>query len=51
MEEKIINPYDDPQYWGALNGRQAGNGYDVFIKRENERTALIGRPLGTENGI
>jgi hypothetical protein len=41
MQMKIIQRYHDSPYGVALNGRQVGSGYEVVVKRKNDKTALI----------
>jgi len=40
-KKKTIKCSDDRQYGVAFNGQQVGNGYDVIIKRESDRIALV----------
>lgn len=37
----IIQAHDDTQYGSAANGHQVGSGFDVDVKRESGRTALV----------
>jgi hypothetical protein len=39
--KKTIKYSDDRQYGVAFNGIHVGNGYDVIIKRESDRVALV----------